>query len=90
MADSDDEHWEYFSDYSDEDQEAPLKENHVEVLWNNLKLSEVHVGKLKVIDRGLVHGDIAASVKEPTGQTCTVTDVVLSVDLMLVKSVSDL
>jgi ubiquitin-conjugating enzyme E2 O len=87
MPDSDDEHWQSFSEYEDEYAEEPLEPEHVEVLWmDNLKLSMVHYKKIKAIDRGFVHGDIVASASDPNGQTCTVVDVVLTVDLQLVKT----
>lgn len=46
----------------------------------------MHYKKIKAIDRGFVHGDIVASASDPNGQTCTVVDVVLTVDLQLVKT----
>eukprot|EP01123_Difflugia_compressa_P002520 TRINITY_DN13248_c0_g1_i1.p1 TRINITY_DN13248_c0_g1~~TRINITY_DN13248_c0_g1_i1.p1 ORF type:complete len:288 (-),score=59.48 TRINITY_DN13248_c0_g1_i1:4-867(-) len=86
MAESDDEHWEYFDGLSD-DEEEPVKEEHVEILWNNnLRLSQIHNTKLRVLDRGLLHGDVVASLNDPLGQTGVVVDVVLTVDLMNVKS----
>eukprot|EP01126_Amoeba_proteus_P007544 TRINITY_DN1270_c0_g2_i1.p1 TRINITY_DN1270_c0_g2~~TRINITY_DN1270_c0_g2_i1.p1 ORF type:complete len:749 (+),score=165.07 TRINITY_DN1270_c0_g2_i1:323-2569(+) len=86
MPDSDDEHWEYFSGFEEEHEEA-LKDDHVEVLWNsNMKVSQVPVNKIRVVDRGLVHGDVVASCDDPSGPICTVVDVVMSVDLMMVKS----
>lgn len=49
-------------------------------------IQKVHYKKIKAIDRGFVHGDIVASASDPNGQTCTVVDVVLTVDLQLVKT----
>eukprot|EP01125_Pyxidicula_operculata_P015047 TRINITY_DN5085_c0_g1_i3.p1 TRINITY_DN5085_c0_g1~~TRINITY_DN5085_c0_g1_i3.p1 ORF type:complete len:872 (-),score=193.21 TRINITY_DN5085_c0_g1_i3:184-2799(-) len=81
MPGSDDEHWEYFSDF--EDDEEPLKEDHVEVLWKpDLKISEVHHNKIAAVDRGLIHGDVVAASSAPQEQTGIVIDVVLTVDLM--------
>jgi len=86
FANSDDEHWEYFDGFEDSNEEVPLQEGQVEVEWNNnLNLSQTHHTKLKLVDRGLVHGDVVASIIDPYGQTGVVIDVVLSVDLLLVK-----
>eukprot|EP01127_Copromyxa_protea_P015531 TRINITY_DN4478_c0_g1_i3.p1 TRINITY_DN4478_c0_g1~~TRINITY_DN4478_c0_g1_i3.p1 ORF type:complete len:727 (-),score=234.60 TRINITY_DN4478_c0_g1_i3:7-2187(-) len=86
LPDSDDEHWEYF-DFVDDDLEEPVKAGSVEVLWNeSLKVVQVASSRLRVVDRGFVHGDIVASAEDPTGQNCTVTDVILTVDLKMVKS----
>jgi ubiquitin-conjugating enzyme E2 O len=86
FANSDDEHWEYFDDFEDSNEEVQLKDGQVEVLWNNnQRISQVHHTKLTLVDRGLVHGDVVASISDPFGQTGVVIDVVLSVDLMLVK-----
>ncbi len=46
----------------------------------------MHTSRIRVVDRGFVHGDVVASAEDPTGQTGTVTDVILSVDLKMVKS----
>lgn len=46
----------------------------------------MNASKIRVIDRGFVHGDVVASAEDPTGQTCTVTDVILTVDLKMVAS----
>jgi len=42
QPDSDDEHWEYFDQYSDEEALTPLKDEHCEIMWLDTgKVSEV-------------------------------------------------
>ncbi|XP_078448256.1 ubiquitin-conjugating enzyme 23 isoform X2 [Wolffia australiana] len=54
----------------------------VRVMWINGSETTENHGDIAVVDRELLHGDIVASISDPTGQLGLVLDVHMSVDLL--------
>jgi len=71
---------------SSSDSEGPLKENCVKVFWNEIFCSNVQAHNLILLDRPLLHGDIVALASDPQGQTGTVVDVLLNIDIKMLNS----
>ena len=72
--------------------ESP-SEVQVRVMWINGSEKTENHSDLTVIDRDLLHGDIVASVSDPTGQLGLIVNVNMSVDLLasdgeMIKNVS--
>lgn len=58
-----------------------LAEGQVKILWADGSETINPIGDLEVVDREFVHGDMVASISDPTGQLGRVVDVSISVDL---------
>eukprot|EP01018_Ginkgo_biloba_P041296 Gb_00082 [translate_table: standard] len=69
------------SSSDNEDQDDPVSEDHARIIWTNLEETTEKIGDIVVADRSFLHGDIVAAVSDPSGQTGTVVNVHLSVDL---------
>ncbi|XP_020517139.1 probable ubiquitin-conjugating enzyme E2 23 isoform X1 [Amborella trichopoda] len=83
-------------DDDDDDEEgscSSLTDGQVRVVWVNHSETKDNIDDIVVVDRGFLHGDIVASISDPMGQTGTVVDVDIKVDLCassgeIVKNVS--
>jgi len=75
------------SDSEDDDEEdgvhdRTLAEGCARIVWIDSPQESVeNVSDLQVVDRAFLHGDIVAMASDPLGQTGTVIDVDMSVDL---------
>lgn len=70
-----------------------LPDGQVRIIWTDGSETTDSVSDLTVIDRSFFHGDIVASVSDPTGQLGLVVDVHITVDLLaangeVIKNVS--
>ncbi|KAL2612071.1 hypothetical protein R1flu_023763 [Riccia fluitans] len=74
-------------DSSESDEEAEEEEDEeveigcARVCWINADETTEKVGDIQVLDRAFLHGDIVARADDPLGQTGTVVDVEMKVDL---------
>ncbi|KAJ6821877.1 putative ubiquitin-conjugating enzyme E2 23 [Iris pallida] len=76
----------------DEDNDS-LQDGQVRIMWTDGSKTTDKVSDITVVDRSFVHGDIVASVSDPTGQLGLVVDVKITVDLLasngeLIKHIS--
>ncbi|KAG0614322.1 hypothetical protein M758_6G168100 [Ceratodon purpureus] len=73
------------SDEEDEDGEhdRALEEGSARIVWIDSHESVEKVTDIKVVDRAFMHGDVVALASDPLGQTGTVVDVDMAVDLEL-------
>jgi len=69
------------SDNEDQDDAESLSGDHARVIWSNLSETNEKIEDLVVVDRSFLHGDIVAAVSDPKGQTGTVVNVEILVDL---------
>ncbi|KAH9291898.1 hypothetical protein KI387_042915 [Taxus chinensis] len=69
------------SDSEDQDESESIFEGHARVIWTSLAETIEKIDDILVVDRAFLHGDIVASVSDPSGQTGTVVNVDLTVDL---------
>lgn len=90
--DSDDEHWEYFDGLDVSEEEEPLSEGQVEVVWaDSQKVTITQHDQLRVLDRGFTHGDLVSPLSDLTSadtmtKTGTVAEVELTLDLKMLQS----
>lgn len=69
-------------DDEDGEHDRTLAEGCARIVWIDSPQESVeNVSDLQVVDRAFLHGDIVAMVSDPLGQTGTVIDVDMSVDL---------
>lgn len=80
------------SDSSDSDNEddkgadaEALTQGCARICWANSEESSHKIEDIRVVDRSFLHGDIVAMVSSPMGQTGTVVNVDLRVDLQLLN-----
>ncbi|GLJ17158.1 hypothetical protein SUGI_0297070 [Cryptomeria japonica] len=69
------------SDSEDQDESESIFEGHAQVIWTSLAETIEKIDDILVVDRAFLHGDIVASVSDPSGQTGTIVNVDLTVDL---------
>eukprot|EP01018_Ginkgo_biloba_P023413 Gb_01294 [translate_table: standard] len=69
------------SDSEDQDETESIFEGHARIIWTSLTETIEKIDDILVVDRGFLHGDIVASVSDPSGQTGTVVNVDLILDL---------
>ncbi|KAJ0967861.1 hypothetical protein J5N97_024778 [Dioscorea zingiberensis] len=62
-----------------------LPDGQVRIIWADSSETTNDLGDIEVVDRGFLHGDIIASLSDPTGQLGLVVDVGISVDLQAVN-----
>ncbi|KAH7690018.1 ubiquitin-conjugating enzyme E2 O protein [Dioscorea alata] len=62
-----------------------LPDGQVRVIWADGSETTNDLGDIELVDRGFLHGDIIASLSDPTGQLGLVVDVNISVDLQAVN-----
>eukprot|EP01018_Ginkgo_biloba_P001284 Gb_23101 [translate_table: standard] len=74
VADSD-------SNSDNEDQDDAVLEDHGLIIWTSLEETTEKFGDIVVADRSFLHDDIVAAVSDPSGQTCTIVKVHLTIDL---------
>lgn len=77
----------------DVDSQSSLPDNKVRVLWIDGTEKTEDIDSVIIVDRSFLHGDIVASISDPTGQMGLVADVSLVVDLQgahgeMIKGVS--
>eukprot|EP00252_Welwitschia_mirabilis_P011751 TRINITY_DN2615_c0_g1_i2.p1 TRINITY_DN2615_c0_g1~~TRINITY_DN2615_c0_g1_i2.p1 ORF type:complete len:951 (+),score=252.41 TRINITY_DN2615_c0_g1_i2:255-2855(+) len=60
-----------------------LPDGYAHVIWSNMSETDEKIEELQVVDRSFLHGDIVGSISDPTGQTGTVVNVELTVDLKM-------
>lgn len=75
---------------SDEDNEEDeegreVSEGSARIVWVDSKETTESVSDICVVDRAFMHGDIVAAASDPLGQTGTVVDVDMSVELELLN-----
>ncbi|XP_077219554.1 ubiquitin-conjugating enzyme 23 isoform X2 [Tasmannia lanceolata] len=63
------------------DKNDPLLDGQVRVIWLEHSETTNNISEITVVDRGFLHGDMVATVSDPTGQLGVVVDVRMSVDL---------
>lgn len=68
---------------SDDDETDTISQGCARICWSNLEESTEKIDDIRVVDRAFLHGDIVAAVAAPLGQTGTVVNVDLRVDLEL-------
>ncbi|CAN6485144.1 unnamed protein product [Victoria cruziana] len=66
----------------DSESEGSLLNGQVKVIWADHTESKDNADEIVVADRAFMHGDVVASASDPTGQTGTVVDVEIKVDLL--------
>lgn len=66
---------------SDGDKNDTLPDGQVRIVWTDGSESTDNINDITVVDRGFLHGDIVASISDPTGQLGLVVDVSIRVDL---------
>lgn len=64
------------------DKNDALEDGQVRVVWLDHSETIHNLSDVTVVDRAFLHGDIIASVTDPTGQVGIVVDVNISVDLL--------
>lgn len=69
------------SDSEDQDESESMFEDHARIIWTSLAETIEKIDDILVVDRAFFYGDIVASVSDPSGQTGTVVNVDLMVDL---------
>lgn len=69
------------SDKEDQDDAESLSEDQARVIWSDLSETNEKIEDIVVVDRSFLHGDIVATVSDPKGQTGTVVNVEILVDL---------
>eukprot|EP01018_Ginkgo_biloba_P024451 Gb_34908 [translate_table: standard] len=69
------------SSSDNEDQDNVVSDDHARIIWTNLKETTEKIEDIVVVDRSFLHDDIIAAVSGPSGQTCTVFKVHLTIDL---------
>lgn len=65
----------------DGDKNDALPDGQVRIVWTDGSKTTDNINDVTVVDRGFLHGDIAASASDPTGQLGLVVDVSIRVDL---------
>ncbi|PKU75555.1 probable ubiquitin-conjugating enzyme E2 23 [Dendrobium catenatum] len=65
----------------DGEKNETLPDGQVRILWTDGSESTDNIKDVTVVDRGFLHGDIVASIADPTGQLGLVVDVSIRVDL---------
>ncbi|KAJ6838147.1 putative ubiquitin-conjugating enzyme E2 23 [Iris pallida] len=65
----------------DEDDDS-LQDGQVRIIWTDGSETTDKVSDVTIVDRSFFHGDIVASVSNPTGQLGLVVDVKITVDLL--------
>lgn len=68
-------------DEAEDDHDRTLAEGSARIVWIDSQESVEKVADLQVVDRAFMHGDIVALASDPLGQTGTVMDVDMAVDL---------
>eukprot|EP00249_Psilotum_nudum_P022620 c28586_g2_i1 orf=186-2339(+) len=71
------------SDSEEQDDDSAIAQGCARVCWINSEESTERIADICVVDRAFLHGDIVALVASPHGQTGTVVNVDLLVDLEL-------
>ncbi|XP_031476146.1 probable ubiquitin-conjugating enzyme E2 23 isoform X1 [Nymphaea colorata] len=66
----------------DSDSNDLLLNGQVKVIWADHTETKDNADEIVVADRAFMHGDVVASASDPTGQTGTVVDVDIKVDLL--------
>ncbi|CAM6019153.1 unnamed protein product [Sphagnum balticum] len=84
--DSDESEDEDDEEEEEEEKNRELSKGYARVVWLNSAKTTEEVSKLEVVDRAFMHGDIVASAATPLGQTGTVVNVNIFVDLELSKN----
>eukprot|EP01018_Ginkgo_biloba_P018614 Gb_29475 [translate_table: standard] len=74
------------SDSEEHDDSESIAEGHARIVWTNLSETIEKIDDIMVIDRGFLHGDIVAAASDASGQTGTVVNVDLRVDLLTPSS----
>lgn len=69
------------SDSEDQDESDSMFEDHAQIIWTSLAETIEKIDDILVVDTAFFYGDIVASVSDPSGQTGTVVNVDLIVDL---------
>lgn len=69
------------SDSEDQDESESMFEDNAQIIWTSLAETIEKIDDILVVDRTFLYGDIVASVSDPSGQTGTVVNVDLIVDL---------
>lgn len=69
------------SDSEDQDESESMFEDHAQIIWTSLAETIEKIDDILVVDRAFFYGDIVASVSDPSGQTGTVVNANLIVDL---------
>ncbi len=87
--DSDESEDEDDEEEDDEEKNRELSKGYARVVWLNSTKTTEEVSKLEVVDRAFMHGDIVASAATPLGQTGTVVNVNIFVDLELSKNMPE-
>jgi hypothetical protein len=67
----------------DEKHDRTLAEGCARIVWIDSQESVENVMDIQVVDRAFMHGDVVTLASDPLGQTGTVVDVDMSVDLEL-------
>lgn len=69
------------SEEEDDGHEHALAEGCARIVWIDSQESVEKVTDIQVVDRAFMHGDVVALASDPLGQTGTVIDVDMAVDL---------
>eukprot|EP00252_Welwitschia_mirabilis_P010976 TRINITY_DN2470_c0_g1_i2.p1 TRINITY_DN2470_c0_g1~~TRINITY_DN2470_c0_g1_i2.p1 ORF type:complete len:1036 (-),score=238.51 TRINITY_DN2470_c0_g1_i2:197-3304(-) len=69
------------SDSEDQDENELVFEDHAKMIWKSLAETIEKIDDMLIVDRAFMHGDVVGYVSDPSGQTGTVVNVHISVDL---------